>query len=70
MIGTGELIVIFFVVLLLFGGKRLPELARSLGHAIREFKGACELGAEGDSVSKEPPSKELSDKSESIKHDG
>lgn len=41
MIGTGELIVIFCVILLLFGGKRLPELAKSLGKGIREFKLAC-----------------------------
>lgn len=41
MFGTGELIVIFLVVLLLFGGKRLPELAKSLGAGIREFKRAC-----------------------------
>ncbi|PJD95143.1 MAG: twin-arginine translocase TatA/TatE family subunit [Parachlamydia sp.] len=42
MFGTGEIIVIFCVILLLFGGKRLPELARSLGKGIREFKKACE----------------------------
>lgn len=41
MIGTGELIIIFCVILLLFGGKRLPELAKSLGNGIREFKKAC-----------------------------
>lgn len=41
MIGTGELMVILCVVLLLFGGKKLPELARSLGLGIREFKKAC-----------------------------
>lgn len=41
MIGTGELLVILCVVLLLFGGKKLPELARSLGQGIREFKDAC-----------------------------
>lgn len=50
MIGTGELIVIFLVVLLLFGGKRLPELAKSLGLGIREFKRAC---SESEPV--EPP---------------
>ena len=41
MIGTGELIIILCVVLVLFGGKKLPELARSLGIGIREFKKAC-----------------------------
>lgn len=40
-IGGGELIVILCIVLLLFGGKRLPEVARSLGLGIREFKRAC-----------------------------
>ncbi len=41
MIGTGELIVLFLVILVLFGGKRLPEFARHLGEGIREFKKAC-----------------------------
>jgi sec-independent protein translocase protein TatA len=41
MIGSGELIVILGIMLLLFGGKRLPELAKSLGKGIREFKKAC-----------------------------
>jgi TatA/E family protein of Tat protein translocase len=39
-IGMPELIVIFLVILLLFGSKRLPELARGLGKGIREFKKA------------------------------
>ena len=41
MIGTGELLVIFLVILILFGGKKLPEFAQSLGKGIREFKKAC-----------------------------
>lgn len=41
MIGTGELVVIFLVILVLFGGKRLPELAKNLGVGLREFKRAC-----------------------------
>lgn len=41
MIGGGEILVILCVVLILFGGKRLPEFARNLGRGIREFKKAC-----------------------------
>lgn len=37
-IGPLELVVILVVVLLLFGAKRLPELGRSLGSGMREFK--------------------------------
>ncbi len=39
-IGLGELIVIFAVILLLFGAKKLPEIGSALGKAIREFKRA------------------------------
>ena len=38
MIGTQEIIMIFAVVLLLFGANKLPELARSMGSAAGEFK--------------------------------
>jgi sec-independent protein translocase protein TatA len=41
MIGSGELIVILGVTMVLFGGKKLPEFARNLGLGIREFKRAC-----------------------------
>lgn len=33
-----ELVVIFVVILILFGGKRLPEIARAVGSAVREFR--------------------------------
>ena len=36
----GELIIIVFIILLLFGGKKLPELMRGLGKGIREFNNA------------------------------
>lgn len=37
-LGTGELVIIFAVVILLFGAKRIPELARSMGKGISMFK--------------------------------
>lgn len=40
MIGTTELLLIAFVVLLLFGSKKIPELARSLGNFVNEFNHA------------------------------
>lgn len=37
-LGTTELLVIAFVIVLLFGGKKLPQLGRSMGSAITNFK--------------------------------
>ncbi len=37
-LGAGELIIIALVVLLLFGGKKIPELMRGLGKGVRSFK--------------------------------
>ncbi len=39
-IGIGEMMVILLVILLLFGAKRLPEIARAMGNSIFEFKKA------------------------------
>ena len=39
-IGTGEILMIFLIALLLFGPQKLPELGRALGRAVREFKKA------------------------------
>lgn len=41
-LGPGEIILALFAILLLFGAKRLPELAKGLGKGIREFKGELE----------------------------
>jgi len=45
-LGTGEVIILLLVILLLFGAKRLPELARGLGKGINEFKDAVNSGKE------------------------
>lgn len=49
MIGSMELIVILGIILLLFGGKKLPEFARNLGKGIHEFKKACQ-GTEEEKI--------------------
>ena len=56
-IGPGELVLIFAVVLLLFGAKRVPEVARSLGRSITEFKRAMNSTVSDieDAISTEPP---------------
>ncbi len=41
-IGPAELLVVFLIILVLFGAKRLPELAKSLGRSIMEFKNATQ----------------------------
>ena len=45
--GGQEIILILGIALLLFGGKKLPELAKGLGQGIREFKRATENASEG-----------------------
>ena len=37
-LGTGEILIIVLVILLLFGAKKIPELAQGLGKGMREFK--------------------------------
>ena len=42
MLQTPELILIMFIVMLLFGASKLPDLARSMGSAVKEFQNAAE----------------------------
>lgn len=50
-LGHWELLVIFLALLLLFGAKRIPEIARGVGQAITEFKKGARAGI--DDVKKE-----------------
>ena len=53
-IGTGEIIVVALVVLLLFGGKKIPELMRGLGKGVKSFKeGMNDVRKEIDDISKD-----------------
>ena len=50
-----HIVLLLLIALLLFGGKRLPEIGKSLGHGMREFKDAIT----GDSPAAEDPQPEL-----------
>ena len=51
-----ELIIVLLVVLLLFGGAKIPQLARSLGQAQREFRKGSNEPAESDGTKDAKPS--------------
>ncbi|MBO5644780.1 MAG: twin-arginine translocase TatA/TatE family subunit [Lentisphaeria bacterium] len=55
-IGMTEILLICFVVLILFGAKRIPEVARALGKASREFKDAKDGII--DEINREPAEKD------------
>ena len=55
--GTSELMIILIVVLVLFGGKKIPELMRGLGQGVREFNAAkANIKSEIEEGMKEKPS--------------
>jgi len=63
-LGPWEVMLIFAIVLILFGAKRLPELFRSFGQSIKEFKKATqeiqdEVQTAVDQGMKDPPRKDL-----------
>lgn len=57
-IGALEIAIVLVIVLIIFGPKRLPELGRSIGHGIREFRGS--ISGESKDESK-PPALEKAD---------
>ena len=73
--GPMELLLVFAVILLIFGAKRLPELAQGLGKGIREFKkamrdetdnvkGSTDVANAGQQPKIEPPDKQDYDSSQ------
>lgn len=57
-LGVGEIVIIALVVLLFFGGKKIPELMKGLGKGVRSFKEGVngienEINASGNDVKKE-----------------
>ena len=66
MLGTWEIILIVLVILLIFGGKKIPELMRGLGKGVRSFKDGVNGVEEDDQEKGKAKAKEdLSESSQS-----
>jgi sec-independent protein translocase protein TatA len=52
--GSGELIIVLIIVLLVFGGSQLPKLAKNLGKAQKEFKDGLADGMKDDEPAAQP----------------
>ena len=55
-LGPTELLIVLAVVLVLFGGAKIPKLARSLGQAQKEFKSGLDEGHKGEPAKDDEPS--------------
>lgn len=65
--GGMEWILIAFVVLLLFGGKKIPELAKGLGSGIKNFKKAVKDDDEAEEVTKADSASKIEDNKTEVK---
>lgn len=70
-IGGGELLVVLFVVLLFFGSKGIPDIAKGLGKGMREFKNAMnDVRSEiENTINDEPEKKQVTEPREELKKD-
>jgi sec-independent protein translocase protein TatA len=73
-IGPLELAIVLIIALVVFGPKRLPELGRSLGRGIREFRGSVSGDApdepeQRDAIAAPKPPAEKSAEGETVAHD-
>ena len=57
-LGATEIILILLVVVLLFGGRKIPELMKGIGQGMKEFKKASRLDEDGEKNSSEPKEEE------------
>jgi sec-independent protein translocase protein TatA len=69
-IGPLEIIVVLIIALVVFGPKRLPELGRSLGRGIREFRGSVSGDSDSDDDERPAPPAEIEGgKDEAVAHE-
>lgn len=64
-IGTTEILIIALIVIILFGARRIPELAKGLGEGIRNFKAGMKSGDESREIEDHKYQEELRRREES-----
>ncbi|MCX6253939.1 MAG: twin-arginine translocase TatA/TatE family subunit [Bacteroidia bacterium] len=57
-LGATEILLILVVVVLLFGGRKIPELMKGIGQGMKEFKKASKLDDDTEKMSAEPKNEE------------